>query len=106
MAFADPIPIFRGTDVTVKLTMEPVEDITGWTIEFTVEGSPNSPKLIQKQAVITNPTQGLFEVDLTAMETDLRVGRYQYDAFRIDSGSSRRLAGGDLIVQDVARLPA
>lgn len=106
MAFEDEITIFRGTAVTVKFAMEPVEDITGWTIEFTVEGSPRLPKFIQKGASVTSGPGGLFEVTLTAVETDLTPGAYQYDAFRTDSGSQRALAVGTFVVRDVARLPA
>lgn len=106
MAFEETITVFRGESILLQFTMSPIEDITDWTIEFTVEGSPQTPKKIQKPATVTDGPSGLFEVTLTAVETDLRVGSYQYDAFRTDVGSQRALAVGAFIVRDVARLPA
>lgn len=107
MATEDAITIFRGEDIVVELIMDPVEDITGWTIEFTVEGSPLTPKLIgPKVATVTDGPNGVSEVALTAAETDLTPGHYKYDSFRVDAGSSQALAVGTFTVRDVARLPA
>lgn len=105
MAGTDAITVYRGEDIQLDFTMSPVENITGWTLLFTVEGSSHATKLISKAGVIVSGAAGTFKVTLTATETDIRAGVYQYDFWRTDSGSNRALAVGTFTVSDVARHP-
>lgn len=103
MPATNPITIYRGEDITLTFTMDPVVDITGWDIEFNVEMSGG--QAITKTATVTNGPNGVFTVALLTTDTDLRPGIYQYDAWRMDDGSSRPLAVGTFTIVDVARLP-
>lgn len=104
MAGTDTITVYQGEDAQLNFTMSPVENITGWNIEFTVEGAPRVPKLISKAATISDGVAGTFFVTLADDDTDLRPGRYEYDVWRIDEGSARVLAIGVFIVSDAPRV--
>lgn len=100
------IEIYLGEDAVLTFTMSPVENITGWTIGFTVEGSAPE-KIIEKNAVVTDGPGGVFTVTLAAVDSEsLAPGSYQYDVWRMDTGSRRVLALGSFRILDVARLPA
>ena len=106
MAVISDREVYRGEDVTLSFTMTPAEDISGWTIAFTIAKSPNSPKkLISKECVLVTPASGTFKVDLLSTETDLPPAVYAWDAWRTTAGSKRFLAGGLFSILPSARLP-
>ena len=98
MAGKDPIEIYQGEDVTLDFTMNPVIDITGWTLLLTVKGG-----FTAGGSVVSGPL-GTFTVALTDDNTDSLIPRkYLYDVWRTDSGSERVLARGEFKVVSVAR---
>lgn len=104
MPGTDIITLHRGAAYVIPFAMNPVENITGWTIQFNVEASGG--QIITKTATVTSGAAGTFTVALTAADTNIRIGTYQYDAWRIDVGSERVLAVGQLVISDVAKYPA
>lgn len=101
MIGTDTITMYKGTDLTLPFTMNPVEDISGWTILLTVRGSSVS---IIKDATIDSGPDGTFHFTLADTDTDsLSPGTYDYDVFRTDSGVEEVLAIGAFVIQTVAR---
>jgi hypothetical protein len=107
MPGTDPITVYQGEDVTLNFTMSPLEDVTGWTLLFTVETDPETPKLIAVAGAITDGPNGKMAVTLddTTSGTDQTPGSYTYDLWRTDTDSERVLAHGDFHVKDSARFP-
>ncbi len=101
------ITVYRGEDRTIGFAMSPVVDISGWTLLLTVEGDPETPKLISVAGVVVSASDGTFSVTLddTTSGTDQSVGHYKYDVWRTDAGNERLLAIGSFIVEDSARFP-
>lgn len=93
MASNDTIRIFRGEDVVIPFTMDPVEPITGWTIELTVNGF--SAGLFTKPAAITDGPGGAFEFTVTKADTLTAEPRvHAYAVRRVDTGEERVIAAG------------
>jgi hypothetical protein len=108
MATNTALEMAVGEDVTLALTMSPIVDISGWTITFTVARDVNtpSPKLITKTASIVSGPAGTFSVAMQAVDTSAIVpGVYQWDAWRTDTGSNRRLGYGTFTLLATARIP-
>ena len=101
MPATDSIEIYKGEDVTLSFTMNPVVDITGWTLEFNIEQS--GTVVLTKSASVTDGPNGLFSVSLTDADTDGLANNYTYDVWRTDDGSESVLAIGNFIVHRVAR---
>lgn len=102
MPGTDTITMYRGEDATITFTMSPVEDITGWAVEFNVRDSTGV--IIQVSGSIDDGPNGVFSFNLADTLTDsLTPGRYKYDAWRIDAGAEFVLARGDFKLRDVSR---
>ena len=102
MPAEDNIEIYKGEDVNLSFTMNPVEDITGWTIELNVK--QDSTIVLTKSATVTDGPNGQFSVSLVDDDTDNLVERnHLYDVWRTDAGSETVLAIGNFIVHRVAR---
>lgn len=113
------ITVYRAGREVLNFTMNPVVDITGWTIMFTVARMTNkerqdeltrlytasTTKLISVQASVTSGPAGTFSVTLTTAHTDLTSDIYEYDVWRTDAGSELPLALGRFVVGGVAREP-
>lgn len=94
MASSDTITMYRGEDVRLNFTMTPTEDITGWTILFTMRGGGI---IISVAGVVVNGPDGTISIDLEDTDTDdLAPGRYDYDVWRVDDGSEQPIAVGAL----------
>lgn len=94
----DTISVYQGEDVDLNFTMNPVEDISGWTIEFRTSGLYSN---ITKQAAIVNGQSGQFKVSLLAADTSQEPpGEYSYIVWRTDSGSARVIAVGKFSLSD------
>ena len=103
MPGTDEITIHQGEDLILAFTMDPVEDITGWTIELNVKG--DALVITSAAAVIVSGPLGTFTVALSDAVTDALVAAsYLYDVWRTDSGSERILARGIFRVLSVARV--
>lgn len=108
MAIIDQeISMFHGEARGLDFTMTPVEDITGWTIAFTVTRAlQTADKLIGPVvATVVSGPDGTFTVDLASADTQLIPDTYGYDVWRTDPGGERLLAIGDFIITGQVRLP-
>lgn len=103
MPGSDQVIVYKGEDVDLEFTMNPVVDITGWTINFNVLGADGRP-VAARAAVLTDAANGVFTVSLLDDDLDaLRAGTYRYDAWRTDPGLERAVAVGDFVVRSPAR---
>ena len=95
------ISIYRGQDIDLSFTMSPVEDISGWDIEFNLRGVG---VLVTVAATIDDGTDGIFVISLLDTHTDaLTPGIYDYDVWRTDADVEFPLAIGKLTLLGVAR---
>lgn len=84
---------------TLKVTMVPATNITGWTLQLNIRSAFGGPALIvSTPAVVLDAVAGIFTFSLTSAQlgTVLGVGAFLYDVWRIDSGSEKRLVYGPL----------
>lgn len=90
---------YVGEAYAPTFTMAPVEDITGWTIVFTLRTVIGNPVLLSIAAAIVNAAAGKFRVTITAAQTDsLATGDYAYDVQRTDAGNETVLSIGTFTV--------
>lgn len=102
MPKTDAITIYRGEDVDLPFTMDPVENITGWTIVLSIKSA--AQVVITKTATITSGASGTFVFALLHADSDdLDPGAYHYDVWRTDTASERVLAIGNFYIADVVR---
>lgn len=114
MARNTDITVFRGEDLSLSFTAytndtgSTPENISGWTIVFTVadDNNPSATKRIQVTCTITVAANGTHAAAITAAQLNLEPGTYYWDSTRTDSGSVRVLGYGKFIVLGVPRLPA
>jgi hypothetical protein len=113
MASNDKISIWRAEAVTLNFNVQQTDDlpsdpenITGWTLAFTVAPIFDSPtKTLTKAGTVTDGPNGKCSVALTATETNIAVGSYKYDLWRTDAGQERPLSVGVFNVLPSARIP-
>jgi hypothetical protein len=86
--------LIRGDDRTFALEFKKdgvPQDITGWTIFFTLKRSlydSDNDALIKKTVTVhTDPTNGKTEFSITSAETDSLSGTYYYDIQYKDTGN-------------------
>jgi hypothetical protein len=102
VASTDTITIYRGEDVTLSFTMDPVVDITGWTLTFSVRNYAGV--VFTKTATVTSAVDGTFTIAVVDTDSDSLIpGTYLYDVWRTDEGSERVVAIGSFVVNKVAR---
>ncbi len=111
MAVTKNIELFEGEDKTlVDSAATPPVNITGWTLSFTVkiDREDASPVLISKTVgagiVITDASNGVFSITLTAADTNITPGKYQYDIWRTNSGAETMLTEGVLTIKASVRV--
>lgn len=101
------ITCYRREDIAPTFTMDPVENITGWTLLFSVAAQPNDTvKLFQKTPTITSGPAGTFQVAIANEDTDREPGTYAWDVRRTDAGSERVLALGNFVINATAGAPS
>lgn len=107
MAVEAQLDVFRKNRVRLDFTMDPVLDVTGWTLVFNVSTARDrAQKLIDDKAMsVTSGPDGTFSVTLTAAETDLAAGQYFWDVTRVDMAEETTLALGVFRVIGVAKAP-
>jgi hypothetical protein len=106
MAVVENITVYRGEDYSAVITMVPLTDITGWSIQFTLRqnvwdtGTPLVTKTTAAGGVALNSpaTAGVFTVYLTSADLTLTPGTYSWDCARTDSGLKSCLATGYLFL--------
>lgn len=101
------ITIYRGEAIRIPFTMSPVENITGWTLVFTVSKATNrAAKVLGPLALtIDSGVLGTFHRDLTEEQTDLNPATYRWDVWRTDEGSEQIKATGPLELLGNVRVP-
>jgi hypothetical protein len=94
------LEIRRKTTNTYTLTFTndgEIQDITGWTVFFTVKKNTNqtdSQALISKTITThTSPTTGVTTISLSPTDTDISAGNYLYDITYIDDSNHRYCLG-------------
>ena len=99
MATITDLEIYRGEAVDLDFTISPVEDISGWTIMFTLARQKNSTfKTIERLCTITSGPAGTFRASLLRTDTDIAPGKYYWDVWRTNGGSDKPLGLGDFVV--------
>lgn len=92
------LTVNRGNSKTYRLsfigTSGAAQDITGWTVLFTVKKNVN---LTDAEAVISktitahsDPTNGLTLVTLSTADTDIAQGVYLYDYGYVDTSGNKK----------------
>jgi hypothetical protein len=100
--------IYKGEDITLNFTMDPVVNISGWTLSFSIRDLKltDAAADVTASGSVTSGAAGTFSVTLTAAQTaSLDAGKYAWSVWRTDSGSSATLALGTLIISGTARTP-
>lgn len=107
MSVVQSISLFRAEAITLNFTVQPVEDITGWTILFTAANTFNvSEKIIQITAVIMDGAAGRFTIPINSIQTDIPPDMYVYDVWKTSPGEARCLSIGNFEIHTNARVPA
>jgi hypothetical protein len=93
-------------NITIQVTMSPVTNITGWTLQLNIARNGTSI-LTNTDPSITDETNGIFTFTLTSTQTGVTmgVGTFQYNVWRTDVGSETLLAYGLLNVSNTVPPP-
>jgi len=102
------LSVGRKTTNTYKMTFTTngsVQDITGWTIFFTIKKNVSqldSAALISKTITThSDPTQGISLLVLSSSDTDISSGNYVYDIrFKDTSNNIYAISPDNFIVLD------
>jgi len=90
------IEIFRGEDVELDFTLDPVENVSGWTMILSVARREGAAPLIEKTLTIVSAAAATFTQSLEAADSaDLDVGSYRWSVWRTNTGSARVYARGE-----------
>lgn len=100
--------LFRGADLKLQATMNPVVNISGWALTFTVKEDADDDlsavltKTVGTGITITDGAGGKFEIVLTEADTEtLKADKtYDWDIWRTDSGSKTPLAYGRIAFKE------
>jgi len=110
MAEHENISMFRGEDKVLQVTLDPVVNITGWALTFTLrlttgEATALIEKTVGAGIVITGGATGVFQVTLADTDTiGFQPGKYVFDCKRTDAGSETILVYGTLtLLAEVTR---
>lgn len=90
------ISFFRGEDILLQFAMDPVVDITGWTLSMKVADQDGTVQFT-KAGTVTSGSAGTFTMTIDSADTAaLTVGGYKWDVRRTDTGAKATLANGEL----------
>jgi hypothetical protein len=103
---AQRIVVYRGETATLNFALSTGEDITGWTLVFTVARNRDMvAKLFQLSASVVDGEAGTFTVALTPTHTNLLPDDYAWDVWRTNTGYEQVLAIGAFVVSGNVRIP-
>jgi hypothetical protein len=103
--------LIRAQDLTLRCTLLPPRDITGWTVTFEVEdklaGAAVITKTVGAGITLADTGKGILEVALAKADTSgltvssaLAAGKgYVWEIKRTNAGSNVVLARGQLILE-------
>lgn len=105
MAQENDIEIYKNEDVVLPWVMDPVQDISTWTLKFTMKKRlTDAAALLEKTPAIPVGLDGRFNVTLTSANTTLPKGDYHYDVQRIDVGGVGVLSIGKFTIKQEVRV--
>ena len=98
------IRIIRNQDLTLVCSMAPPQDVTGWSIEFSVYTALGGSRIIDKTVgagiTITDAGKGVISIALAKTDTSSQaVQDYVWAIKRVDSGNYVVLARGQLVLE-------
>lgn len=98
------ITLWRGEAISIVATITST-NITGWAISCIVRPKVREAneafitKSVGSGIALTTPASGILTITLSATDTDLEPGSYDYTIARTDSGSEVVLTWGSFIVR-------
>lgn len=103
MAVQNNLTWYKATAGVQPFTIDPVEDISTWSIVFTMRrNQEDSVAVLSKACGILDGPNGTFTLTLTKAETTLPAGTYYYDVQRDNVGGEDVLSIGTFtIIQEV-----
>ena len=107
MAQVNHLEVYKGEAVSLDFTMDPVEDISGWTLQFTLKSrAADAVILLSVEGAVVDGESGTFAIPLAHADTiDLDAGVYAYDVQRIDAGSEYPVSVGKFTVKQEVLYP-
>lgn len=105
------VRIIRDTDFTIKASMSPPKDMTGWAITFTlrdaVGGTSNFTKTVGSGITITDGAKGVITIAVADTDTSALTATrslaankgYVWEIKRTDAGFETVLARGQMILE-------
>ena len=102
---AQTITVARGEDVVQPINADPATNITGWTIAFQLKKTHGSTSTVLATGTVTPVTlaTGAITVTLLSADLDRTPGVYEWELWRTDAGSRRRLAYGPFHIEPTLR---
>jgi hypothetical protein len=93
-----------GQAATVRITMAPPLNVTGFTTRFRMRANSGGNPVIEKTTAsgvtIHDSTDGVFYIALAAADmSPIPPGDYRWSFWRTDSGSESPIAGGIIHVK-------
>lgn len=110
MATINNIQVYKNEDITIPFVMNPVRDITGWGIQFTLKKRQKDVatlvvKTVGSGVAIPLGTDGKFRLSLSSADTTLPAKDYYYDIQRTDFGSHVVLSVGTFTILQEVKVP-
>lgn len=102
------LKLYRNTSKTYEIQFTKngfAQNITGWTIYFTVkenmEDSDTNAKIKKDITNISDPINGIALIELSTTDTDLKPKSYFYDVkYKDNNGNADILITGRITVQE------
>lgn len=107
MAQLNDLTWYKATAGVQPFTMDPVVDISTWSIVFTMRrNQEDAAVVLQKNCSIADGPNGVFNLTLAKADTDtLAAGTYFYDVQRTNVGSEDVLSIGTFTILQEVRIP-
>ena len=105
MAYLANIEFVYGEHVLLTITMSPVTDVTGYTAVFTIRDRYSRAVLLQSEMTVYSAPSGQLQVTLSATDTLIEPGVYDFDVWRTNSGAAAELTSGLCVIRPGAYAP-
>lgn len=94
-----PVAFAKWEAPNLRVKMSPATNVSGWTFILNVRDSDGDVVLQSSSYTVTDTANGWIVFAVTsAQAAAIGVGDFDYDIWRTDSGSEKRLAWGTLSV--------
>jgi hypothetical protein len=96
--------LIRAQDLTLRASLSPPREVTGWSITFQVRdslgGTSRITKTVGSGITLTDAGKGIITISLAKADTaTLTIQSYVWDVKRTDSGNNVVLARGQLVLE-------